>query len=280
MSQPYTLQKPSIEVALEEQIDQLYKRKLARLPVFKDLPRLAGRIHIEKYNDTGIPKTIDEPSKKRKSKALSLRLSEDITTEGKLDEDKIELQDETPASKIWKQVKNVIFTLSEMFDDEETQNKIKQTFNSSEPPSDYQLSLPTLFSSCMNEDTSKVVKVLKLIHQNIIYIGCYELKLRVPYLLANMTKDVRGELGWRIEVFEGKDTVTVTHIRREESLPTAGEKKQFQLEWKLHIVLNKDLSEITFASLKITDLIFPNDVDPQFKQEINRNLCSGNLFIY
>ncbi|KAK5579998.1 hypothetical protein RB653_000010 [Dictyostelium firmibasis] len=300
-SNTYTLEKPAIEIPLDKQIDKLFQKPLQRLPVYKDLPRLAGRIVIEKYTPTPIiiesatTETTNfqssvattttskvesvEPNKKRKSKALSLKLSKDFGEEGKDNEDKLEMEplesQESNDNKVWKTVKSVIFMLSELYEDEDTQNKIKLTFSDQKAPSDYQLSLPQLFSECMDEKTSKVIKILKLIHQNIIYIGCYELKINVPYLMVNLTKDVRGPEGWRINVFKGKDTTTVIHTRREEAMD-----KKFYFEWQLHITLSgKDLNEISFASLKITDLVFDSSVSLQFKQEVSRSLCNGNLFV-
>ncbi|KAN0042579.1 hypothetical protein ACTA71_011387 [Dictyostelium dimigraforme] len=313
----YTLKKPAIEIPLDKQIDKLFKKPLQKLPVFKDLPRLAGRIIIEKYTPTPVSNTTNElkssslsssstttttttitentniqpssdtitsieivdPNKKRKSKALSLKLSKDFGEAGKDNEDKLEIEplesQETNENKVWKTVKSVIFKLSEFYENEETQNKIKSTFNIEKAPSDYQLSLPQLFNDCMDEKTSKVIKILKLIHQNIIYIGCYELKINVPYLMANLTKDVRGPEGWKINVFKGKDTTTIIHTRREEAMD-----KKFYFEWQLHITLSgKDLDEISFASLKITDLVFDSSVSLQFKQEVSRSLCNGNLFV-
>ncbi|KAN0042546.1 hypothetical protein ACTFIV_005114 [Dictyostelium citrinum] len=297
-STTYTLKKPAIEIPLDKQIDKLFQKTLQKLPVYKDLPRLAGRIIIEKYTPTQTPsdsssssttittentniqssETVDT-NKKRKSKALSLKLSKDFGELGKDNEDKLELEplesQETNENKVWKTVKSVIFKLSELYENEETQNKIKSTFNSEKAPSDYQLSLPQLFNECMEEKTSKVIKILKLIHQNIIYIGCYELKINVPYLMVNLTKDVRGPEGWRINVFKGKDTTTVIHTRREEAMD-----KKFYFEWQLHITLSgKDLDEVSFASLKITDLVFDPSASLQFKQEVSRSLCNGNLFV-
>ncbi|EAL63939.1 hypothetical protein DDB_G0287025 [Dictyostelium discoideum AX4] len=316
----YTLKKPAIEIPLDKQIDKLFQKPLQRLPVFKDLPRLAGRIIIEKYTPQVATTITSEPSsssssssssttttatttttttteniqssdntitsiesvdtnKKRKSKALSLKLSKDFGELGKDNEDKLEVEplesQETNENKVWKTVKSVIFKLSELYENEETQNKIKSTFNSEKAPSDYQLSLPQLFNECMEEKTSKVIKILKLIHQNIIYIGCYELKINVPYLMVNLTKDVRGPEGWRINVFKGKDITTVIHTRREEAMD-----KKFYFEWQLHITLSgKDLDEISFASLKIIDLVFDPSASLQFKQEVSRSLCNGNLFV-
>ncbi|KAF2071983.1 hypothetical protein CYY_006696 [Polysphondylium violaceum] len=278
MAQPYKLQKPKEEIPLETSIINVWNEKIDELPVYKDLPRLAGRITIESAKSLNEIKLLE-----LENNPPSLRLSKDMQEIGKFKIDKLE--EITPISsnssadeKVWHNVQSVVCKLADIFETPDKAQIIKNAFNTSKPSSDYQLTLPSLFESCMDVENSKVVKILKLIHQNIIYIGTYELKTKVPFLMTYMTKDVRGAEGWRINVFS-KDTVSVTHTKREESLATAPSDKQFWLEWQLHVTLNKELTEITHSSLKITDLQFKQGINPQFKEEIKRNLCSGNLYV-
>ncbi|KYR02889.1 hypothetical protein DLAC_00365 [Tieghemostelium lacteum] len=295
MSKEYTLPKPEVEIPLEIQIDKIWKRKVDKLPVYKDLPRLAGRITIDSINKplkkktqatvAVVTETVESEKKRKNSKCLSLKLSQYFDLKGQEEVDKLEIQpDENNDTKTWKRVKTVLFQLSEIFESKETYQRVVKTFENYKQPTDYELHLGSLFKECFGDsdqmEQSKVVKILKLVHQNIIYVGCFEIKVKVPFLLTHMTKDMRGPNGWQISIFEGKDTVTVTHSRQEESLPTAPPDQQFQLEWQLHITLNKDLSEITSVTLKIVNLSFKETTSQQFKDEINRKLCSGNLFVY
>jgi len=271
----YKIQKPKEEIPLDQSIINIWKESLEELPVYKDLPRLAGRITVESVksiNDLKLQELEHSPP--------SLRLSKDMEEFGKFKIDKIEepTRIETTDEKVWNSVKSVVCKLADLFETPVKAKSIKDAFNIAKPSSDYQLTLPGLFESCMDIENSNVIKILKLIHQNIIYIGTYELKTKVPFLMTYMTKDVRGAEGWRINVFS-KDTVSVTHTKREESLATAPKDQQFYLEWQLHITLNKELTEITHSSLKITDLQFKEGINPQFKQEIKRHLCSGNLYV-
>ena len=72
--------------------------------------------------------------------------------------------------------------------------------------------------------------------------------------MNTMTKDVRGPEGWRILISFTKDTTTVTHYKREESLgvyyiqnkrvlmfvlASAPPTERFWFEWKIHMIFDK-----------------------------------------
>ncbi|GAM25920.1 hypothetical protein SAMD00019534_090950, partial [Acytostelium subglobosum LB1] len=268
--------------SLEEQIIEIWSKKLERLPVYKDLPRLAGRISIESTQNKSVKYIPWEDEDLPNRKSLSLRL-ESLDQHDKLEEhlDKLAILDnDTPDERTWKKLKKTILKMTECFESKETLERTSEILSSYQQPTDYELHMSTIFDKCFDDkETSRAVKIMKLIHQNIIYVGCFELKIKVPFLMKCMTKDVRGSEGWRIEVLESKDIVTIVHSRREESLPTSPKDRQFWFEWKLTITVNHQLTEVTSTSLRIVQLHYKEGIDPKFKEEVDRCLCAGNLYI-
>jgi len=133
-----------------------------------------------------------------------------------------------------------------------------------------------VFHSTIGEN-SKIAKVLKVIHQNIIFTAVFQLKSKVP--MTTMTRDVRTKEGWRVTVCFSNNVVTVSHRRREQSLATAASDKQYWFEWELRMMFDKDLNEMESAILKITDLQFGENISPRKREEIKKALSAGNLIV-
>ncbi|EGG16806.1 hypothetical protein DFA_07784 [Cavenderia fasciculata] len=261
---------------LDSQVNDLWKKKMTRLPIYKDLPRLAGRISITSTTDKSInynpwtpeTKTVAatpasttssssssassvENHKEEDRKSLKLRLSCVELDKLDLEQDKLEILDnDTNNEKIFKRLKKIIFKMTECFEKSNLEH-VKQVFNNYETPTDFELHMSTLLKGVSTIFNDKYDK----------------------------DEDVRGPEGWRISIEETKDIVTVIHARREESLPTQPKDKQFWFEWQLTVILNKDLTEIESTSLKIVQLQFCEGISQAFKNEVSRALCSGNLFI-
>eukprot|EP01112_Ceratiomyxa_fruticulosa_P007076 TRINITY_DN1826_c0_g1_i1.p1 TRINITY_DN1826_c0_g1~~TRINITY_DN1826_c0_g1_i1.p1 ORF type:complete len:320 (+),score=65.06 TRINITY_DN1826_c0_g1_i1:180-1139(+) len=122
---------------------------------------------------------------------------------------------------------------------------------------------------------SKVAKVFKAVHQNIIFAACYQVKTLIP--LKWMTKDVRGPEGWLISIQFSPGAVSVSHRRREESLATEVEK--FWFEWELHMTFDANMDEMQASVLKVTQLGFGDNVSQLKKESIKKALCSGRMIV-
>lgn len=80
-------------------------------------------------------------------------------------------------------------------------------------------------------------------------------------------------------VFFGGGIIKVTHIRREESVDPSGSGLEFfQLEWQLRITFPWDMSDMTASTLRITHLIFHENMPNERREELRRKLV-GDLLI-
>jgi hypothetical protein len=99
------------------------------------------------------------------------------------------------------------------------------------------------------DDDCKLMRVLKAVHQNVVFVGIYHLKCAIPsmstrYLALHLSvslyfwlcphicicsvpvqlfhslRDVRSSEGWQIYVHIHSDVIVITHCRREQALGT------------------------------------------------------------
>jgi len=265
---------------MEEDLQRIWRRPIDETPVYKDLPRLAGRIEIE-----SLPKL----SKKKPSRAIpSLRISQEVDGQSKMVEacDKLQVIEGEPGNpgtpepsepKVWRQVKKAILGVAIELEDADRLQEIRTGLDKfGSYTADMEIAVRELFEKVVGVD-SKTARVFKAIHQNILFVGVFELKDKVA--MGTMTKDVRGPEGWRILVSFGQDSCSVTHTKREEALATAPKSEQFWFEWQLHMTFDKNVSDLHAASLKVTNLVFGEETRDSYRQELSRLLCAGKLFI-
>ena len=121
-------------------------------------------------------------------------------------------------------------------------------------------------------DASPIVRVFKCMHQNILFIGIYELKLGV--LKDVPTKDSRTEDGWRIRVTAEEGRVQVTHQRKEALCDVPG-----TLQWAMSLTFDGQMTELCSTSLRLTGLSLEKHAKPKDRQVLMTKLSSGNLII-
>ena len=124
---------------------------------------------------------------------------------------------------------------------------------------------------------SKTTKVFKALTQAIIHTATYHIKANLKTDI--MTGDVRGPEGWQIVVLFAHDVINITHRRREKSLDSLGPKHQFWYEWVLHMVFDKKMGDLASSSLRISDIGWGPDIDPNVKETIATTFGHGNMII-
>jgi len=265
-------------MVLEDELRRVWSKKLDKTPVSKDLPRLAGRIIIESPLPTVVTKHLSR-------RVSTLRISQFTEINDHFeDTDKLEVISSSgapnsppPASKVWRQIHKAVLGVASNVESADKVEEIREGLSKySSYGGEMELAMADLFSNVIGED-SKTTRVFKAIHQNVLFVGCYELKTKVT--MGTLTKDVRGPEGWRILITFTKDTVTVTHYKREESLASAPKTDQFWFEWKIHMIFDKEMNDVQASFLKVTNLGFGETTSELKKEEITRMLCAGNLLI-
>jgi hypothetical protein len=261
---------------LEEELRRVWRKPIEKTPVSKDLPRLAGRIIIE----SPIPSI---PVKHLSRRVSTLRLSQITEISEHIEAtDKLQVVGEgsstvPPVSKVWRQIQKAIMGVAVNLEPVDKVEEIREGLDKyASYQGELELAMNDLFENVIGPD-SKTARVFKTIHQNILFVGCYELKTKIT--MNTMTKDVRGPEGWRILISFTKDTCSITHYKREESLATAPPTERFWFEWKIHMIFDKDMTDMQAAFLKVTNLGFGDEISDTKKAEITKMLCAGNLII-
>jgi hypothetical protein len=255
---------------LDDELRSTWLQPFNRSSVAKDLPRLAGRIEIEAPVE----------HKRLSSYVSTLRLSLHGDMLDK-EQDKIEIiQDEPNLSpshehSTTSHIKSAIIEVARNVESRERFEMIRSAMERFNHYSDWELEMKELFHEVIGEE-SNTAKVFKCITQNILFAGCIEIKKKIPMA---MTRDVRGPEGWKILVVFTKETISITHYRREQSLATAPATEQFWFEWRLSMMFDKGLRDMQASSLKVTNLGFGENAAGPFKADLNKVLASGNLIV-
>lgn len=222
---------PSID-SLERDIRTKWEKSMHMLPVASDFPRLAKLTKI--YGEEGeldIPSTAAQPSIERIIYSILLSLAMELEDEQSHDNTR---------DNYWTYLK------------ENIEGEIRREFDS-------------FLKNCLEED-SKVAHVLKTINQGVIAPAVISLKLALPSLPF---KDYRNS--WRIEVIIGIDTVTVVHIRREQSFNTPPE-MTFEFVWECRILFNKAVTNMEEVKVRIKELAFGEKVTLENRDKITNEM--------
>jgi hypothetical protein len=125
------------------------------------------------------------------------------------------------------------------------------------------------------EKNSKFVKVLKLIHIDILLPAL--LKLRQKIYTKFPFKEVKGDWSVIVKV-TGNNDIVVLHKKKEQSHDT-NPQSYFEFLWELEFFFNKDLSDFT-VNFAITDWNFTTLVSPEIKhqfEEVIREFVPKNI---
>ncbi|PRP88352.1 hypothetical protein PROFUN_03266 [Planoprotostelium fungivorum] len=118
-----------------------------------------------------------------------------------------------------------------------------------------------------------MARLLKSITQNIIFAGVYTLKMKVPSM--PMTRDVRTREGWTVSILFTQNIVTVVHRRREQSLATPQPNDGYWFGWELRMVFDREATRLESCSLRITELYFEENIQPQKRESVAKALSYG-----
>lgn len=91
---------------------------------------------------------------------------------------------------------------------------------------------------------------------------------------------MREREGWQIKIEFGYNVISVSHIRREQSLATEPEDKQYWFEWELRMVFEStEMKSMESGVLRIRDLGFSPKSHPDFVRMVKEKLGGGHLIV-
>lgn len=134
-------------------------------------------------------------------------------------------------------------------------------------------------------ENNAVVRVLRCVHQSMV-LKPYGI-LRTVMLKNKLTKDVRGDQGWQIEITVAHEGfVQVIHRRREQSIdrPTKNQPQaklnHWEYKWEVSMTFDRHMKDMTASRLSITDLILDESMDPDLEKELRETLQDGNITVF
>eukprot|EP01132_Coremiostelium_polycephalum_P006643 gene6643-8219_t len=162
-------------------------------------------------------------------------------------------------------VYQVLTSLAHLLDGPEKERMIKDQFsNYIKGNGDMSQQLLGLLGSEAVGEHSKLMSLLKVCHQKIILPGYYFIK-------ANLFEDLpfRDKRGsWRMRItFEEDGTVMATHSKRQQSTAGSESDPEFEFEWCLSIIFDKEMM-ISNLRVEVVDLIISKNLTNEKKQEI------------
>ena len=158
---------------------------------------------------------------------------------------------------------NVIEVLSARLESDEVNSKLPSAIDlflqETIDKVDYRLYVKQLLS-IFDNDTSPVMKVLRLVNQATLFIACVYLRQGVNKVKTKLksdellVKDSGGDDGWRVEIKIADECITVTHLRKDQCLGAPTAVDYWDIQWKLEVKFEIDLSAIISSELRITDI--------------------------
>jgi hypothetical protein len=249
-----------MNIGLEDELREMWSRPLAQLPVYKDLPRLVGRISINEsaQHQPGSLLT-------RNDKGVALMLADERWGECKLEPVSLSVFDKVSATALR------LVTVLEPETAATARKRVQGITTAVVGGSDMELAMPSLFDAIGPD--SKTARVLKCVHQGLVLTALSRLRTKIPQL--PMTKDVRTPDGWRIQVRANKRYIQVAHIRREQSIDAFGDTSQhFDFAWELCLTFDTDMKELNAAHLKVLSRGVGKDTRQSFVHRLDRTILA------
>ena len=274
-----TAARQEAEQRLETRLRAAWAKPVGKTCTAKDVARLVQRIDLitaasrmaAKHQHPGVPK-----------KAGGRRGDSNGDSSGS-GESKCAVRESNP-SLATRQRRNaldkLIVTLGEYFGEVEAAGTAIRSARRALQDDDQSLGAgPDLSRYCerlidvMGGDGSASVRVLKCIHQNVLFLAILELKEGV--LKSIMTKDSRGRDGWRVKVKLEEGRVQICHVRKEELVDTA----PGHVMWEMSMTFNPTMTKMCSVGLRLTGLELGDAATPKQRATLTSKLSSGDLII-
>jgi hypothetical protein len=275
------------ERQLEEELRRAWRRPVSTTATAKDVPRLATRIDVRAWDDAAQQKKQQAHPNAKRAREQRQRRAQAESKASVADGEAVDAVDGGPERRRAAIIQTVR-ALASYFGGEEPARA--EAAIDAESQSDTgagaagRSSGPDLRAFCetllhgLGLDDSKVVRVLKCCHQNILFIAIMELKMGV--LKDIMTKDNRDADGWRIQLKLEEKRVQVTHLRRDRLVSvTPGGPSPGVLSWEVSLTFNREMTRLDSTGLRLTGMSLAPSAEAADRQRLARALSSGSLIL-
>ncbi|OAJ36058.1 hypothetical protein BDEG_20271 [Batrachochytrium dendrobatidis JEL423] len=127
---------------------------------------------------------------------------------------------------------------------------------------------------------SRTARLMRAINQSVVITGTWYLHQNLLTPAGVHVKDVQGADGWKVLLdFHRDRAMFVTHIRREQSLPSSTD--AFELEWSIHLSFDGD-AVFQGAMLKLLSFEIARDhqhMSPTRVKELMTRFCNGHELV-
>jgi len=169
----------------------------------------------------------------------------------------------------------LLLTLAKELEDFDACNFIEKHFRTivdeyAEPGNDTSGELSRFLKAMVTEVGSegKMLRVLKAVHQKVIFSGFYLLQSKLCPTLGRF-KDSIGS--WHINIFIYPTNIRVVHTKAQISSPLEDiTRVDYEFKWQLEIHLNPLATKIIGSNVNIIDVIIPSTVTRKRKRIIEQ----------
>ncbi|KYR02834.1 hypothetical protein DLAC_00302 [Tieghemostelium lacteum] len=163
-------------------------------------------------------------------------------------------------------VLQVLSGLTYLLDGEEKEKMVRDQFPLYIKSNGGDLSQQLLGFLAVIGENSRVMSLLKVCHQKVILPSYYFIKSNLIEELQ--FRDKRGSWKMRI-IVESDQSIIATHCKRQQSTIGTENDPEFEFEWALSILFDKDMN-ISNLKVNIVDLIISPNITTERKQIIQR----------
>jgi len=266
---------PFSSLAFEKELSEAWSS--AKQVVFKDLPRLAKRMTVwSKANGLMVDcgKKIELTSKSN-NKNNNTKSSNDNAVDIKNNNNNgINDDNSDDDLSVWNSICDVIMAVASVLEKPEAvqviQNSLTVLGREVALQSDLSVLVEELFVTKVGLQ-SRTFSVFRCAHQSILFPAVLHLQTNVYNNDVGMLKDVRRDEGWQV-VFSFGDSITITHIRIEQSMGDPHSPKHFECQWDLRLNFDCQMAQLRNALVRMESVIFHNDANPDWKSKIQKRL--------
>lgn len=260
---------------MDEELRALWSKPIKNLPTFIDLGRLAKRIDVFVESETSptdsnsvglIP---GDQAASHKPDNIGESLSRENSSRKSMNNSKM-----SRADCLARVVQSVAACLESATVNSAVSVAIPKFVEDAGDNLDYRVYVEELFLKF--EEDSPSVRLFKMVNQATLFIAITNMKsciLRCQTTLpfdTLQTKDCRGPDGWRVEIRISPSSITVTHVRKDQSLGIPFAPDYWDIQWRFIVCFTPDMLEIKHSKIEILNMTFGREISAKVKNEIKR----------